>query len=161
MQECLRLWKKKHRNQKRIEQIELPPRGQLWWFNYQKEIQMEKALRILTDEEIEAIPDAAMREAAFALSFEQWDEIWRNRTAFELLCDTHRGTKFIYGGDDNAGRYYDLGEFIYDSAFTNAGDTIAEDPECELENAVYWRVAHGTAEGILCDFRGYGIEIVR
>jgi hypothetical protein len=160
MQECLRLWKKTHRNQKRIEQIELPPWGQLWWFNYQKEIQMEKALRILTDEEIEAIPDAAMREAAFALSFEQWDEIWRNRTAFELLCDSHRGTKFIYGGDDNAGRYYDLGEFIYDSAFTNAGDTIAEDPECELENAVYWRVALGTAEGILCDFRGYGIEIV-
>jgi hypothetical protein len=59
---------KKHRNHKRIEQIELPQRGQLWWFNYQKEIQMEKALRILTDEEIEAMPDAAMREAAFALS---------------------------------------------------------------------------------------------
>jgi hypothetical protein len=93
MQECLRLWKKTHRNQKRIEQIELPLRGQLWWFNYQKEIQMEKALRILTDEEIEAIPDAAMREAAFALSFEQWDEIWRNRTAFELLCDTSSRNK--------------------------------------------------------------------
>jgi hypothetical protein len=52
MQECLRLWEKTHRNQKRIEQIELPLRGQLWWFNYQKEIQMEKALRILTDEDL-------------------------------------------------------------------------------------------------------------
>ena len=121
---------------------------------------MEKALRILTDEEIEAMPDAAMREAAFALSFEQWDDIWRTRTAFELLCDTHCGIKFIYGGDDNAGRYYDLGEFIHDSALTNAGDTIAEDPECECENAFYWRVALGTAEGILGSFRGYGIEIV-
>ena len=122
---------------------------------------MEKALRILTDEEIDAMPDASMREAAYALSDAQWDEIHRNKAAFVSLCDTYRGTKFIYGHemeDDNNQRYYDLGEEMYDSGLQNAIDTISENPECEVvcgditifENAFYWDIALGSAEGFRC-----------
>jgi hypothetical protein len=63
----------------------------LWWFNYQKEIQMEKALRILTDQDLmvqntiwfEQRRDALAKVLAIGAPSESDADRWLEQAEFE------------------------------------------------------------------------------